>query len=326
MSPELKKLLENFDLDRYADCENLTFADWYTQLSFREIVGTYSLSFQEAIPELLRCPLRPEGLYTRLAKEPSEIKSGIEEISRNFSERELSLSNLQRTHSLSPVRFKSIQQAVFLNLDATDDQIVTEVKQYLKNKRSEIGKFFPEKNRESWIEYKILAYIDICLLAMSIEASFTENSDQQSPLLKMENVHNHITYQEIAYLLFKDEIDSNPKLLDGQRIRLTCKSITQKIIQPYYLSMLRHHALDRKESHFIKGHDSIWVTYSEFEEQYRKAIPLSKFATHCKLPIFNVDNLIRELETNLQEIQTLSVEKYPLKNKFIKTKMMRNEN
>ena len=66
MSPELTKLLENFNLDNYADLEYLTLSDWYTQFQFRAMVGTYELPFSKAIPELLKCPLRPNGgLYAK---------------------------------------------------------------------------------------------------------------------------------------------------------------------------------------------------------------------------------------------------------------------
>ena len=66
MTPELKKLLENFNLDNYADCENLTLADWCTQFKFRELIGGFWLQFSEVIPELLKCPLRPEGFFTKV--------------------------------------------------------------------------------------------------------------------------------------------------------------------------------------------------------------------------------------------------------------------
>ena len=66
MSPELTKLLENFNLDNYANLEQLTLADWYTQFIYRLLVGSDYLSYEKAIPQLLNSPLRPQGLFTSL--------------------------------------------------------------------------------------------------------------------------------------------------------------------------------------------------------------------------------------------------------------------
>jgi len=284
MSPELKKLLEKFNLDNYADCENLTLADWYTQIQFRELVGTHLLPFTKAIPELLKCPLRPEGLYTDLSHDPPDKKPGLEEIpSWMISNLELMPEMEVDAHKYpSLIRMLRLQvdmkQMIKVNFLANDEQIFKEFKQYIKAKRETIGKFFPEKQKRSWIDYKILPYIDICLMAMSIEnPSVNKSIETPSPLITMENVRKNISYQEIAYLLFKEEIDNNRKLLDGQRIRLTCKPAVQKIIHPVYISMLRHHALIQKETHFIKGYDSIWMQYDEYEELCRGARHWTEF-------------------------------------------------
>lgn len=104
-------------------------------------------------------------------------------------------------------------------------------------------------------------------MAMSIEnPSINKSTETPSPLLTMENVRKNISHQEIAYILFKDEIDKNPKLIDGQRIRLTCKPAVQKILQPHFLNILRCHAINSKEARFIDGYDSTWMEYYEFEE------------------------------------------------------------
>ena len=72
----------------------------------------------------------------------------------------------------------------------------------------------------------------------------------------------------IAFILFKDDIEENPKLIDAQRIK-TCFKTVRKTIQPNYLRMLGCRAADMGETHSIKGLDSL---VSEYFTQNKRVV------------------------------------------------------
>jgi len=263
MSPELTKLLENFNLDNYANLEKLTLADWYTQFQFRAMVGTYELPFSKAIPELLKCPLRPVGGFTNLEYDPDDRLMGVEEVSiwrmKSIVEDAETAKEINLTEP--PI---AEQTLIFqINDEVDDGQIKSDFNQLLKERRKATGKFSHTVQIEHWIDFKILQFIDICLIAMSIDHP-DDRPYMRSPLFKMNNVDKHITHQEIAYILFKDDIEENPKLIDAQRIK-TCFKTVRKTIQPNYLRMLGCRAADMGETHSIKGLDSLVSEYG-FEQ------------------------------------------------------------
>lgn len=259
MSPELKKLLENFNLDNYADCENLTLADWFTQLQFRTMVGSNELPFFKAIPELLKCPLRPVGGFTNLEYDSDDRLLGVEEVPiwkmKSIIE-DVETSNEMDLPELPPAEQSIIFQ---INDEVDDNQIKADFNQLLKERRKITNKFSPNKDIEHWIEFKILPYIDLCLIAMSIGHP-DDSPFMRSPLHKMNNVKKHITHQEIVFILFEEAINKNRKLLDAQRIK-TCLKTVRKIIQPNYLRMIGCRAADLRETHYIKGLDSLVSEY-----------------------------------------------------------------
>jgi hypothetical protein len=267
MTPELKKLLENFNLDNYADCENLTLADWYTQFRYRLLVGSEYLSFEQAIPKLLKCPLRPQGLFTSLSsahelsffpeyqEEYPEKINGIFWLTGRRMEEYIKKFRIYTGITGSPPPDPPV---IELNLAADDKQIIKELKQHLKCLRANTegtGNFSVDTNKQSWIEHKILPYIDICLMAISIDPPTAKAALAQP---KIENVNGQITYKEIAYCLFKEEMEQKQMLVDSQKIRTTCKPIMQKVLDSHYLSRIRANAINRKEAHYIQGYDETW--------------------------------------------------------------------
>lgn len=260
MSPELKKLLENYNLDNYADLEYLTLADWYTQFGFRESIGKYHLPFSVAIPELLKCPLRPNGgLYvkpdTKLLGVQKLTKKDIQIIAEQSAiAEEIGLPELPPEDE--PIIFK-IDEMV------DDKKIKAEFNRLLKERRKTTDTFSQKKSINHWINFKILQFIDICLIAMSIDNS-DDKPFMRSPLFKMKNVSKHITHQEIAFILFKDDIEENLNLIDAQRIK-TCKKTVTKVLQPSYLNMLYYWTATMKTPHFIQGMDRLILEYCDDE-------------------------------------------------------------
>ena len=260
MTPELRKLLQNFNLDNYADCENLTLADWYTQFKFRELVASNFLPYSKAIPELLTRPLRPVADMTNLDYDPDDRLRGVEEVPLEIMRDIVEAAETSESINLPepPPAEKSI---IFQINDALDDkQIKSDFNELLKERRKLTGKFSPNKDIKKWIDFKILPYIDLCLIAMSIGHS-DKKPYLRSPLFKMKNVDKHITYSEIAFLLFKDEIENKQSLVDGQRVRLTMRPMVYKVLQPKYLQIIGCHAVEMGETRFIKGEDSIVPGY-----------------------------------------------------------------
>jgi len=260
MSPELTKLLENFNLDNYANLEQLTLADWYTQFEFRESIGKYHLPFSVAIPELLKCPLRPNGgLY---AKTRNRLL-GVQKLTKKDIQTIAELSAIAEEIGLpetppedEPIIFK-------INEMVDDKQIKAEFNRLLKERRKTTDTFSQKKSINRWINFKILQFIDICLIAMSIDNS-DDKPFMRSPLFKMKNVSKHITHQEIAFILFKDDIEENLNLIDAQRIK-TCKKTVTKVLQPSYLDMLYYRTATMKIPHFIQGMDRLIHKYCDNE-------------------------------------------------------------
>ena len=266
MSPELTKLLETFNLDNYANLEQLTLADWYTQFIYRLLVGSDYLSYEKAIPQLLNSPLRPQGLFTSLvdardltiAEDENDYPDEIDGIRLVGIKRMEHLLLKFRLLEFSN-KFIPLGNPVFeVNLSVDNDQIIKEFKQYLKALRVDkkgTGNLSIDGNKKSWIKHKILPYIDICLMALSLDKTCTK-----SPLgqLNLESVNDHIGYKELSYFLFEEEIINKEIQVDGQKIRTTCRPIAESILDPHYLGRIRSNAINRKETHFIKGYDKTW--------------------------------------------------------------------
>jgi hypothetical protein len=260
MSPELTKLLENYNLDNYADLEYLTLADWYTQFEFRESIGKYHLPFSVVIPELLKCPLRPNGgLYAK----PDNRLLGVQKLTKKDIQIIAERSAIAEEISL-PELPPEEQPIIFEINDVVDDkQIKAEFNRLLKERRKTKDTFSQKKSINHWINFKILQFIDICLIAMSIDNS-DDKPFMRSPLFKMKNVSKHITHQEIAFILFKDDIEENLNLIDAQRIK-TCKKTVTKVLQPSYLDMLYYRTATMKIPHFIQGMDRLIHKYCDNE-------------------------------------------------------------
>jgi len=199
-----------FDINKYADVEILNLEDWYFQLNKRRVI----LEFANVNPKLVGLIHRSRWEYVnRNAKKYiSSIKNQpifipdkgsrpilsvrnsdffdlrmayirsnrLEEVlntlkSENFNERDEELI-------ISPADYFNPYSRAMLTVDlvATDEQLIKDFREWLKtiraiSKNKVREKKFKPNDLKKWVNYQILPYLDLTLIADAEEIILTQN-------------------------------------------------------------------------------------------------------------------------------------------------------
>lgn len=150
-----------FDLKKYDALAEQDLTQWFKLLSMREVLGIMKTPDKEKIEDIKRNPLSDDAKFDGFLRlkqsRGSTRKSTIYPVSR---------FNIPLTLNDSQTEF------IGIDLSASDEQVRNDFEKWLKDyrkntehKHEPVKKNFTDKDMSKWVEYRVLPYLDLMLVA-----------------------------------------------------------------------------------------------------------------------------------------------------------------
>lgn len=242
-----------FDLSKYDSVENFNIDDWYYQLDKRRVIHKFSKENPETIEKVgverwndinriakkHIASIKNEPIFTYQkpkrrvlsVRDASFFDLHLATYTNKTLENVFNLSDYELLHEMGktpvvskPDKGTGFDRAILtIDVGATDEQLINDFSQWLKNHRT-ITKYkvrekrFTSKDFEKWISNKVLPYLDLTLIANAEDKQLTQNT--------------------VGRLLFPNEYDVDLT----ERIRRSVKPLAELLIDNKTLEALNYQA------------------------------------------------------------------------------------